>query len=150
MERPQQHVFVLLPDLTERLGVEGRPTRLWVDPGTDWVHVITEWEGDPADAPEGFMLVARGGFVDGRPLLAGFDEWSVRARLAALDRVALAIARGADGVLHKIKVSADPVEPNDDDPLEPREFFVDVDGFDGGTSQARTRRYRLELTEVET
>jgi hypothetical protein len=78
-------------------------------------------------------------------------EWLERSRRVALERVALALASGVS-VRDRLVVSADPVVPDDEDPLAVRRFFVEGDelvhGPGGVVTGVRRVRWELSLSRV--
>lgn len=44
--------------LAHRLGMLGEPIHVWLEEGVEYLHVVTEWIGNPRQAPPPFMLYA--------------------------------------------------------------------------------------------
>lgn len=57
----RDHVMLLVDELGARLGIPGCITRVWLEPDTDWLHVMTIGSGQQVPA---------GGYVEGRMLPA--------------------------------------------------------------------------------
>lgn len=62
----RDHVVVSWHDLAELLEMNGRPIKVWVEPDSDYVHVITEWDERDGPPPPEMKYIARGGYVESR------------------------------------------------------------------------------------
>lgn len=61
----RKHAIIEWTDLAERLGMPGKPIKVWVEQDADYLHVVTEKDIPVGDeAPEGFFWYAPGNYTE--------------------------------------------------------------------------------------
>ncbi len=56
----RDHTYITFRELRDYLGMTGIPVKVWVEPDSDYVHMITI----PEDSDPNGIQIAEGGYVD--------------------------------------------------------------------------------------
>lgn len=65
----RKHAFIEWTDLAERLGMPGKPIKVWVEQDADYLHIVTEMDIPVGDEiPGGFFWYAPGNYTEASTL----------------------------------------------------------------------------------